>query len=202
MAYRKFTLEMLEKDYGLTISNESISLPKAPVTPSQVLLDELLQARRIPHLSEKARSEWFVAPLFRDLHRSNNYNFNIYSGYVLNADTKRKLNGECDFLLTGGEFNLLEIQTPIFTAVEAKRNEIEEGLPQAAAQMLGAYIYNQKKGVTSDIIYGASTNAFEWIFLKLENGTHLTIDTQRYYLDNVPQLLSIFQGILNIILDK
>ena len=202
MAYRKFTLEMLEKDCGLVIANESIELPKGPITPSKVLLDELLHARKIPHLSEKARSEWVVAPLFRDLHQFNNYNFNIYSGYVLNADKKMKLNGDCDFLLTGGEFNLLEVQSPIFTAVEAKRNEIEEGLPQAAAQMLGAFIFNKKKGITSDIIYGASTNAFEWIFLKLENGTHLTIDTQRYYLNDVHQLLSIFQGILKIVLDK
>ncbi len=202
MAYRKFTLEMLEKDCGLVISNESIELPKAPITPSQVLLDELQHARKIPHLSEKARSEWLVAPIFRDLHRTNNYNFNIYSGYVLNADKKKKLNGECDFLFTGGEFNLLEVQMPVFTAVEAKRNEIEEGLPQAAAQMLGAYIYNQKKGIISEVIYGASTNAFEWIFLKLEKGKFLTIDTQRYYLSDVTQLLSIFQGILKVSLDK
>ena len=200
MAYRRFTLEMLEKDCGLVISNKSIELPTAPITPSQVLLDELQHARRIPHLSEKARSEWVVAPIFRDLHRFNNYDFNIYSGYVLNADKKRKLNGECDFLLTSGAFNLLEVQTPIFTAVEAKRNEIEEGLPQAAAQMLGAYVFNQKKGSSIETIYGASTNAFEWIFLKLEKGTHLTIDTERYYLNNVQQLLSIFQGILKTVL--
>ena len=55
-------------------------------------------------------------------------------------------------MLTGGEFNLLEIQALIFTAVEAKRNEIEEGLPQAAPQMLGAFIYNKKKGINSDVI--------------------------------------------------
>lgn len=55
-------------------------------------------------------------------------------------------------MLTGGEFNLLEIQALIFTVVEAKRNKIEEGLPQAAAQMLGAFIYNKKKRITSDVI--------------------------------------------------
>ncbi len=49
-------------------------------------------------------------------------------------------------------------------------------------------------------IYGVSTNAFEWIFLKLDNGTHLIIDTQRYYLNEVQQLLGILQGILKIVI--
>gem|GEM_PF-2272025 len=61
-------------------------MPHSEIKPSEILLDELLQARKIPHLSEKARSEWLVALLYRDLLRFNNYNFNIYSGYVLNAD--------------------------------------------------------------------------------------------------------------------
>jgi len=67
-------------------------------------------------------------------------------------------------LLTGGEFNLLEIQALIFTAVEAKRNEIEEGLPQAAPQMLGAFIYNKKKRITSDVIYARAPMRLNGLF--------------------------------------
>ena len=67
-------------------------------------------------------------------------------------------------MLTSGEFNLLEIQALIFTAVEAKRNEIEEGLPQAAAQMLGAFIYNKKKRITSDVIYARAPMRLNGLF--------------------------------------
>jgi hypothetical protein len=38
-------------------------LPHSEIKPSEILSDELLQARKIPHLSEKARSEWLVVPL-------------------------------------------------------------------------------------------------------------------------------------------
>ena len=196
MAYRNFTLQQLSQDYGLKITTEQLVLPEAAIQPTAMLLQDIDQARKIPHLSEKARSEWVVAPIFRDLYRQNKHDFNIYSGYVLNADKKQKLYGECDFIFTHGDFNILEIQAPIFTVVEAKRNEIEEGIPQVAAQMLGSYIYNQNKKNDIKTIYGASTNAFEWIFLKLEAGKYLTIDSGRYYLNNINQLLRIFQGII------
>ncbi|MEM6698189.1 MAG: hypothetical protein AAF806_12045 [Bacteroidota bacterium] len=38
------------------------------------------------------------------------------------------------------------------------------------------------------IIYGAVTNAFDWVFLKLEDAT-VWIDLERYYLNQLPRLL-------------
>ena len=44
--------------------------------------------------------------------------------------------------------------------------------------------------------YGAVTTGFEWAFLKLE-GSIVLIDTQRYYLNDLSGLLSIFQYIVD-----
>ena len=197
MSYKNISLDTLKNSFGVVVKHLPLQLPMSDFVPSKQLEDEISEARFIPHLSEKARSELFVSPLFKELYRHSKGRFHLYSGYTLNADSKRKLNGECDFLFTIGDYDILEVQPTIFTAVEAKRNEIEEGIPQVAAQMLGAYLFNNKKNKPIDTIYGASTNAFEWIFLKLENGKYLTIDTERYYLNDLSKLLSIFQGIID-----
>jgi hypothetical protein len=39
------------------------------------------------------------------------------------------------------------------------------GVPQCAAQLLGAKLYNEKKGVKLDKIYGCVTTGNEWLFL-------------------------------------
>ena len=196
MSYKNTTLEILKNDFGIVVKYAVLQLPTSKFVPSAQLEKEINEAYSIPHLSEKARSELFVSPLFRELYRHSKGNFHLYSGYHLNADHKRKLNGECDFLLTVGEYDILQVQPTVFTAVEAKRNEIEEGIPQVAAQMLGAYLFNIQKKKPIHTIYGATTNAFDWIFLKLENGSTLTIDSKRYYLNNLPELLGILQGIV------
>lgn len=46
-------------------------------------------------------------------------------------------------------------------------------------------------------IYGAVTNAFDWVFLKLEHKV-VYIDLQRYYLNELPKLL----GILGFIVEQ
>ncbi len=45
-------------------------------------------------------------------------------------------------------------------------------------------------------IYGAVTNAYEWVFLKLEGNT-VFVDKKRYYLNELPKLLGVLQFITN-----
>ena len=61
--------------------------------------------------------------------------------------------------------------------------------------MLGARLYNQQDEKDITTIYGCVTTGDDWLFLKLENDI-IYIDTQRYYLDNLPQVLGILQSII------
>jgi hypothetical protein len=196
MAYRAFTLDSLSEKFGLEISNGEIALEIKHFEPSSRVLDDISEGKSIPYITEKARSELFIIPIFRELHRKNKTKFNFYSGYTLDADKKLGLNGECDFLFSKTT-NRLDLQPPIFSLMEAKQDKIEASTAQCAAQMYGAYIYNQKKGKDTPVIYGATTNAFEWLFLKLEDGKKITIDVNRYTLNDLTQLLGIFQGIVD-----
>jgi hypothetical protein len=106
-----------------------------------------------------------------------------------------KLKGECDFILSK-DTRSFEINYPIIQVVEAKKNDIEIGIPQCAAQMVGAKKYNEKRGNKEiNTIYGCVTTGDDWIFMRLTD--KIEIDTQKYYLGDLEHLLGVFQHILN-----
>jgi hypothetical protein len=135
-----------------------------------------------------------VFPVLVELRNNNDKFFTIYSGDNLNADDEKGLKGECDFILAK-ETHSFSISYPIMQLVEAKRNDVELGVPQCAAQMVGAKVFNEKKGARLEKIYGCVTTGDEWLFMKLEE--HLTIDTRKYYLVEIRELLAIFQNIID-----
>ena len=145
--------------------------------------------------SEKARSEFIAAPILLELVRRNRGCLAVHSGKRFDVLPERGLNGECDFILSKGKISYT-LRTPIFAMVEAKKNDIDVGVGQCAAQMVGAKIYNESEENGTDTIFGCSTTGEAWQFLKLENGTIL-LDDNRYYLDNVGQILGMLQNIID-----
>ena len=162
--------------------------------PSQNLKENLQLAAELPVRSEKAKSEAIVFPILVEVRNRNDKFFTIYSGDILNADESRGLKGECDFILAK-DVHSFSINYPIIQIVEAKKNDIDLGVPQCAAQLLGAKIFNEKKGVNLEKIYGCVTTGDEWLFMKLEND--LIVDEQKYYLVEINKLLGIFQQIVD-----
>ncbi len=195
MAYSDFTLKQLKTNFG--ISNKIGKLFKDIETQaiSSFLSEALTLAERLPVRSEKARSELIVMPILLELMKRNEHFFTIYSGDTLIADKSKGLSGECDFILAK-DVGTFDINTPILTIVEAKKNDIEIGVPQCAAQMLGARIYNQDYGSKLDKIYGCVTTGDDWVFMKLEGDT-ITVDINKYYLGKIEELLGVFQKIID-----
>jgi hypothetical protein len=60
--------------------------------------------------------------------------------------------------------------------------------------MVGAKLFNEKKGVQIPYIYGCVTTGNEWLFLKLTDT--ILIDTEIFYLNDLPRLLGIFEEII------
>jgi hypothetical protein len=88
------------------------------------------------------------------------------------------------------------ISTPIVQLVEVKRDNPEAWLGQCAAQMLGAKIYNERHGTPLETIYGCVTTGDNWLFLRL-TGNELFVDTRKYYLGQIGEVLAVFQHILD-----
>lgn len=196
MAYTDFTFAKLKKKFGLEQTEQYLF--KAQLieksTPSQRLLDDIEEAENMPLMSEKAKSEAVMFPILKELKRHNPH-ITIYSGYTFNIDIANDLNGAPDFMISAKP-KIVELQSPIFCLVESKNKTPDEGYAQCAAEMYAARLFNQQNNEPYETIYGAVTNAYEWIFLKLEGNTVL-IDKKRYYLNELPMLLGVLQFITN-----
>lgn len=193
MAYSDYTLSELQEKYGMSNHVELIFAPNsAKVAPSEWLLQALAIAQELPVRSEKAKSELIVMPILIELRNRNEKYITIYSGDSLNIDDKLK--GECDFILAK-DTGSFEMNTPILQIVEAKKNDVEIGIPQCAAQMIGAKKYNERKNIPINTIYGCVTTGDDWLFMKLTD--KIVIDTRKYYLGNLSELLGVFQQIID-----
>lgn len=195
MSYRDFSLQDLAERFDLRNQRRRLLEEIAPVLPSETLLAALADAEALPIRSQKAHSEWILVPILRELRERNSDFLTIYSGEMLMADAAQGLSGECDFMLAK-DIQAFDLNYPILSIVEAKKHDLELGVPQCAAQLYGAKIFNQKQQVDLSKLYGCVTNGNDWLFLKLE-GTLITIDTRPRYLNEVDNILGIFQHIID-----
>ena len=196
MPYCDLTFRAIRKKFGITntIGPVFSSFKKIPISSS--LAASLAIAARLPVRTEKAKSEFIVLPILLDLMEQNKEYFTIYSGESLNVDKETDLVGECDFILAKNT-KTFDINTPIFTLVEAKKNDITLGIPQCAAQMIGARIYNEEAGTIIPCIYGCITTGDAWQFLKLE-GSLITVDDRKYFLSELEVLLGALQRVIDL----
>ena len=195
MAYSKFTSSKVREELQIEDKYQLLFTEIALCEPSDWLKMSLKMGKNIAFFSEKSRSEAIIFPILVELQNKNEGRFSIYSGANLEADTQKELTGECDFILGQGE-QKYELDAPIFCMIEAKDQDLKKAMPQCIAQMEGAHIYNEKHGKDISVIWGCVTTGAEWLFLKLE-GQIVWIDTERYYLKNLPELLGVFQAIMN-----
>ena len=197
MAYSDFSLSQVKKVFGLTEESVQLFSDVAALEPSSWLQETLSYSLKLAlsSSSEKARSEFIIAPILIELERRNPNKLSIYSGEKLDVDEEKGLKGECDFILSKGPVSLT-MQTPIISLVEAKKSDIKGGLGQCIAQMLGAERFNALEGTSISAIYGCVTTGEDWQFLKLE-GTRVFVDNQRYYINELGKLLGVFQSIVD-----
>ena len=198
MAYNKFKLKDIESKFGIQNFNREFIAKNLPdFNVSQRLLEDLEEAKGEPLATEKAKSEFIVLPVLKELRRKNPKVFSYFSGYEFNVDIKQGLNGFCDYIFSM-EPEKLTIETPVFCLVEAKKGDIEAWLGQCGAEMYAAQIFNAREGHNKKAIFGCVTNAFSWAFLKLED-KNLYIDPNYIPLTyaNPNLVLSVLQHLLN-----
>ena len=90
---------------------------------------------------------------------------------------------------------LLIINAPVVTIVEAKKENINAGLGQCVAEMIAARMFNEREGNNIQTIYGTVTTGTNWKFLKLINQV-VEIDLTDYYINNIGKILGILSSIV------
>lgn len=188
MAYTDFTLDMVEAELGVAQRPGAIFPELADIAPPAWLVDQLARGMRLALVSEKARSEFIVAPILLAVRELSGDRVSIPSGPRLDVDPLRRLSGECDFLLSLAE-PLPRLRPPVLAIVEAKRNDIEVGLGQCAAQLVAAQLFNERAGQPARSIFGCVTTGEDWQLLRLD-GSELIIDPSRRYINRVGSVLA------------
>ena len=200
MAYSDFTLEDLETKHGLKTNIKSLFSNITFVKPSEFLLEQLAVSQEFPMRNEKIKSELLVMPILAFVKMRNRDFAQLFSGENLLADKKAKLNGEVDYIWVG-KANALELQKPIISLCEAKKGSIEDSFAQCAAQMYGARVYNQNRKNNIHDIYGCISSGTDWQFMQLEGQT-IWKDKNIYTLSNLPELLGVWQIVIDFFRDK
>lgn len=196
MAYGDFDLKTAVQTFALTEDrNTDLFAHVEPLEPSdfrRIWLEEFAPVA-LGVNTEKARSEFIIAPILAEAKRRCETIVNVLPGLAFEVDKERGLTGFCDFLIArSAEFFYL--QRPILAVVEAKREDIIGGLGQCVAEMVAIQLFNEREGTTVPEVYGAVTSGSIWRFLKL-TGRALFIDLPEYYLRDVTKILGILVSI-------
>jgi hypothetical protein len=195
MTYSDFTLADVDRAFGVRVEPADLFPPLSHVTVPGWLTDALVRGRQLSLVSEKARSEFIVAPILLAARELSHDAVSIYSGQRLDVRPDQGLTGECDFILAATA-PVPMLRAPILTVVEAKKNDIEGALGQCAAQMIGARQFNEREGQGPGVVFGCVTTGEAWQFLRLIDSI-IGIDRGRYYIDAVGLILAAILGILS-----
>jgi hypothetical protein len=161
------------------------------IEPSQRLKETLEETLDLASSisTEKARSELIITPILLEVRRIFKNKIGYFSGNSFNVEESKGLTGACDFILTASSNQSL-ITAPVLTLVEAKDNDIRIGLGQCVAQMVAAQIFNTRKGIENQVVYGAVSTGTNWKFIMLENDL-VKIDLTEYFITQINQILGI-----------
>lgn len=192
MNFTDFDLPTVQQRFGLTVDTRRQLFADVPPVPLSEPLRQYLDAFRplgLALITEKARSEYLVAPLLAEVWKRSEREIAVLSGVEWNVDVAAGLNGVCDFLLCRST-NLYVVSAPVLVAVEAKRDSIPDGLGQCAAEMVAAQRFDAQAGQDRDPIYGCVTTGSLWRFLRL-TGTRLEIDIDEYVIGQPDRILGV-----------
>ena len=195
MAYTDFSVFDLRQQFGVQFRAATLFPQLLPIEPTAWLEETLRKGLELGFNSEKSRSERLVTPVLMELSDRNHRAFSIYSGMNLDVDTSAGLRGECDFIFSYSRIQDF-IAAPVFCIAEAKKQDLELGTIQCAAQLIAARRLNEQEQNPIHTLYGCSTTGVEWRFMKYE-GTEFILDENRYYLAQLPALLGALQAIVN-----
>jgi hypothetical protein len=191
MPYSSFTFAKAKKELELTIVEGDRFLPEIePIAPSprlELVLEDLPWAIAVG--SERAKSESIIYPILQEVRRIFNGRISLFSGKEFNVDVEKGLNGYVDYLLSRSQ-EQLEIEAPVVMLVEAKRDNLNEGIGQCIAEMVAAAQFNQLNDIPLRTIYGVVSNGTQWRLMKLVEKT-VTLDLMDYPLLPLDRILGI-----------
>jgi hypothetical protein len=197
MAFSDFQFPGVLQELGLTWQTDpDLFAAVPPVAPTPAFADTLRVGARLAATvnTEKARAEWMIAPVLGDFWSRYRGQIGLLSGVDFAADPAARLTGFCDFLIYRAP-QQPQVVAPVMVIVEAKRENINDGLGQCIAGMVGAQRFNRRNNTPVDPVFGCVTTGTAWKFLLLA-GTAVTADLTEYTLTQPDRILGVLTHIV------
>ncbi len=155
MSFRDFTFPEVQHQLGLTLREALLFEHVAPISLTAEFAERIRGGVDLALAinTEKARSEFIIAPVLFELRRLLAGRFALFSGVEFNVDAARGLNGFCDFVLARSPLQSV-LTAPVIAITEAKNDNVRNGLGQCIASMVAAWEFD---GKTDDPICGIAT---------------------------------------------
>jgi len=197
MAYNDFTLEVLKRQFDLRTDEGSDLFGEVTPVPISELLRETLHEGvplALDISTEKARSELIIAPVLMEARRQFGRQVSLFSGVEFNVDVEQGLRGVCDFLLSLSP-EQLAIEAPVVAVVEAKNENIKQGIVQCTAEMVASQRFNRERDNPIQSVFGAVTTGSIWKFLRLTDSV-VSVDQTEYHISQVERIVGILVEML------
>ena len=196
MAFRDFTFPQVQQQLGVRVEDVDLFADAPPFAVREEFAAFLRDgtALALANSTEKAKSEFIIAPVLLELRRSLGSSFALFSGVEWDFDSSLGLNGYCDFILGRGPSQHI-LQAPYIAIVEAKNDLIRTGLGQCIAAMVAARMSHERSGLPAVTIHGAVSTGAAWKFLRLR-GDVVAMDVPEYFIDNLPKIMGILKRIV------
>jgi hypothetical protein len=192
MAYNQFTLDDVKQKLGVT-TREAPELFAGipPATPSPWLVDHLHDTvpLALAISTEKARSEFIIAPILLEVRKRREGTISLFSGTEFNVDEAKGLTGFCDWIL-GRSPEQLTVEAPVVAIVEAKNENIRQGIAQCLAELVAAREFNARRGSVGHELYGAVTTGDLWRFMRLRDSV-AEVDLSQFHIQNLDRILGV-----------
>lgn len=191
MSFQNFNFPQVQQDLGLTVDEADLYSHIPILALREEFVAALTEGTTLALAvnTEKAKSEFIIAPLLLELRRSLGDRFGLFSGVELTVDPGRGLNGVCDFIITKSARQFV-LSSPLIAIVEAKNDNLRSGMGQCIASMYAAQLFNQQSSASIEAVFGVITTGSAWKFLRLQQDV-LTLDVKEYYIDNAGKILGV-----------
>ncbi len=180
---------------GVRVESGTLGLPAVPVQVSPFLHEAIRRGMRTALLSntEKARSEFLVAPVLDEVAELRSKQVSLFSGVSFDVSPADGLVGTVDFLFSGSKAPTMV--PPILAVVEAKNDNLANGYAQCISELIGADRRNSRRPCP---LYGAVTTGTDWQLISLDGERRLaTLDDRVYQVASMAELVGTLLGIID-----
>jgi hypothetical protein len=192
LTFSGMTWEILEVKYGIDLRDSVLFEDYPLVEPTPTLVENLRRGLSFRLPNERARAHRLVDPVLAEIEVHYKGRITTIPEMYLEVKDVEGLAGNPDFVLSAGTTKKV---VPIVTIVEAKKEDIDGGLPQCAAELYAAYLLD--KGVPRRL-YGCVTTGTDWRFLSFDGHTkQVVVDPTTHLISQLPELLGIFRYIID-----